>query len=537
MTLFLIATLAATLTAFSPLAAAADWQRHWAIPPGFTLEVDASGFILPVSIAMVPEPGSAPDDPAYYVAELGGRILVVRNDRRVEVFADDFFTLEVDAQMPELAGVIGLTGLCLDAATGYLFAAYVHDTAQGRFNGVTRFSTQPRRFSLRPDATLPIHQPFTLGDSQFTRFPFGHQAGQCQVIGNTLYIGIGDGELTHRPRSDQSSFGKLLHMTLDGLPVNGTPASQAGVADFIFASGLRNPFGQTRVGEHIVVADNGPGVDRVLQVRKGRDYLYDGSDASIATNAMAVLSPARGTAHIAYIGQPPAALPLPAESLLVVISGVPEVFSDDERPEISLIEIEPDSLHVKARPRSLVRYTGNTLQVLSALAPADDGLYFAPVYSEQGTAAPGNVYRLRRAAEGEQPYPNIVGLYRNPKAILRDNGCRGCHTINGKGGNIGPALDRQSLLARNLDRVNSPAFETLLREMNTASADPTAIAARERILAAQGQQRLTTWLTEKILDPTIDNDHSIMPLLNISPTESKSVVRFLLRPRKGAPAR
>ena len=511
------------------------WQANWAIPPGFTLEVDSSGFTLPVSIALVPNPGVEPQDPAYYVTELGGRILVVRNDRKVEVFADNFFALNVDAQMPELAGVIGLTGLCLHPETGYLFATYVHDTGNGRFNGITRFSSKPGTFALAPTGSLDIHAPFELGDSSFTRFPFGHQAGQCQVINDTLYVGTGDGELTHRPRSDQSSFGKILHMQLDGAPVNGTSVENATVADYIFASGLRNPFGQTLVGSKLVIADNGPGVDRVLHVRQGRDYLYDGSDASIETNAMTVLSPAKGTAHITYSGsKPPANVPVPPESLLVVLSGVPEVFNEEERPEISIIEVEPETLHVKSRPRSLVRYTGKTLQVMSSIAMGDDGIYFAPVYAEDGTAGPANVYRLRKNT-GEK-YRNIIGQYRNPRAVLRDNGCRGCHSINGNGGNIGPSLNAADIRERNLARINSEAFENLLRQFNEQETDPALINARKRVLKSQGDARLNVWLREKIMQPTIDNQHSIMPLLDISRTEAQAVIRFIMKEPAKKPA-
>ena len=46
------------------------WQAHWAIPPGYFLEVDSTGYSVPVAIAMVPNPGSEPDSPLYYVCLL-----------------------------------------------------------------------------------------------------------------------------------------------------------------------------------------------------------------------------------------------------------------------------------------------------------------------------------------------------------------------------------------------------------------------------------------------------------------------------------
>ncbi|MFK7977781.1 MAG: PQQ-dependent sugar dehydrogenase [Halioglobus sp.] len=511
-----------------------DWTANWAIPPGYSLEVDSSGYTLPVSIAMVPNPGSEPTDPAYFVAELGGRILAVRNDRKIDVFAERFFELNMTAQMPELSGVLGMTGLCLDSDTGYLFATYVYDSPKGRYNGITRFSTKAKTFALKPSKQLHIRKPFQLGDSSFTRFPFGHQIGQCQIIDDTLFVGIGDGELTHRPRSDQSSFGKIIRMRFDGSPVSGQSMASATLADYIYASGLRNPFGQTSVGGNIVVADNGPGIDRVLHVREGRDYLYDGSDDSIATNAMVIYAPAKGTAHTEFY---PASLngnlPQLSDNLLVVLSGVPEVYVEEEPPEISIFKLEPDTLHVSSRPKSLVRYIGKQLQVLSSVAIAKDGIYFAPVYSENATAGPSNLYKLSPA--NKNSYPNLIGQYRNPRAILRDNGCRGCHKIKGDGGNIGPTLNPDEIRQRHLARVNTPEYERFLNDLNVPNTPKSLMQARKRILSVTGEKRLTFWLQEKILDPTVDNDHSIMPQLNLSKNEAKAVTRFLLKNKKKSP--
>ncbi|MDB4476265.1 PQQ-dependent sugar dehydrogenase [bacterium] len=518
-----------------------NWQAHWAIPPGYFLEVDSTGYSVPVAIAMVPNPGSAPDSPIYYVAELGGRIAVVRNDRQVETFADGFYTLNRSAEMPDLGGVIGLTGLCLDKDTGYLFATYVHDVEGGRYNGITRFATNPDTFSLRPTETFDIHKPFMLGESEFTRLPFGHQIGQCQIIDNKLYVGIGDGELTHRSRSAQSSFGKIMWMQFDGSPVaesnildHGalTQAPDANsLANYLFSSGLRNPFGQTQVGDNIVVADNGPGVDRVLTVRKNRDYLYDGSDASIATNAMVLYSPAKGTANIAFYPEGAASGITQLENnLLVVLSGVPETYIEEEPAEISAFEVEVDSALVISRPRTLVKYVGKEMQVLSSIAIGRDGIYFAPVYGENAVPGISNVYRLSWAPE--KSYPTSIGQYQNARAIMRNYGCRGCHNVFGDGGNVAPTLNATHLRRRNSERLASEEYASKLRQMIARGRDSTDNRARQRVLNADGDKRLSVWTEEKILNPTFDNPESVMPLLGVSKREAEILAKFLLNDKK-----
>lgn len=516
------------------------WQSNWGVPPGYALEVDTSGYRLPVAIVFVPYPATRPDAPLYYVAELGGRILVVRNDRKVEVFAENFFELNLTAEMPDLAGVLGLTGLCLDADTGYLFATYVYDSEGGRYNGITRFASTPQKFSLKPDEILHIREPLTLGDSDFKRLPYGHQIGQCQVIDENLYVGIGDGELTYRSRLSNSSFGKIVRMQLDGSPV--IPAGKVetevhkdSVESYIFAKGLRNPFGQTSVGNNIVVADNGPGIDRVLVVQDGKDYLYDGSDASIATNSMVVFSPAKGTGQVAfYQKDSPGKIGELDNNMLVVLSGVPEVFVEDEPAEISAFEVELDSALVTSRPRTLVKYMGRQMQVLSSIAIAQDGVYFAPVYGENGVPGHSNVYRLSWAPE--KKYPTVLGRYKNAGSIFKKNGCRGCHEILGTGGNIGPTLNPTDLRDRNLARLNTPEYEAHLKKMNQQGKNENANAGRNRVLALQGEKRLRAWIEEKVKDPTFDNPLSVMPLFSISDKQAKVVTRFLLKNRNRAPA-
>ena len=58
----------------------------WTVIPGFRVEVVARGFQLPVSIAFVPNPGSTPTSPLYYVAELYGQIKVVLRNGEVRTY-------------------------------------------------------------------------------------------------------------------------------------------------------------------------------------------------------------------------------------------------------------------------------------------------------------------------------------------------------------------------------------------------------------------------------------------------------------------
>jgi cytochrome c551/c552 len=212
------------------------------------------------------------------------------------------------------------------------------------------------------------------------------------------------------------------------------------------------------------------------------------------------------------------------------LSGVPETYLEEEPSEISAFEVEVDSALVVSRPRTLVKYVGKQMQVLSSLAIGNDGIYFAPVYGEDAVPGSSNVYRLSWAPE--KSYPTALGQYKNARAIMRNYGCRGCHNVFGDGGNVGPTLNATRLRSRNSERLATPEYAAQLTKMIAQDSDEVANRARQRVLNAQGNKKLVAWTEEKMLDPTFDNPNSTMPLVGLSKKEAKLIARFLLNDKK-----
>ena len=63
----------------------------------------------------------------------------------------------------------------------------------------------------------------------------------------------------------------------------------------------RNPFGLEAVEGGLYSAENGINMDRFVQVERGQDYLWNGSDESIATGADALFIPAISPVHVAAL--------------------------------------------------------------------------------------------------------------------------------------------------------------------------------------------------------------------------------------------
>src|SRR4051812_7286665 len=97
----------------------------WQVEAGHKVEVFATGFQLPVNIAFVPSPGPAGTDPLLYVGELYGRIKVVFRNGTVGTYAADLLNYGPTGIFPG-SGEQGLTGLCVDPASGDVFASMVY---------------------------------------------------------------------------------------------------------------------------------------------------------------------------------------------------------------------------------------------------------------------------------------------------------------------------------------------------------------------------------------------------------------------------
>jgi glucose/arabinose dehydrogenase len=206
------------------------------------VQIDTGGYHLPTSIAFVPQPGSGPKDVLYYVAELRGAIKAVTNDRSIYTFADNFFELNVQEELPGGGGQVGLAGLCLDPVHGYVFATYAYqDDQKALRNNIIRFETAPGTFGLKPQGQLSFETSFRSSQSAHS-----HQIGTCTVAGDTIFASLGDGGVPKLAQDLSRLNGKIARLSLDGHPLPDNPFYQDNsnaAENFIWAYGFRNPFG------------------------------------------------------------------------------------------------------------------------------------------------------------------------------------------------------------------------------------------------------------------------------------------------------
>lgn len=506
------------------------WRNDWAVAEGHRVEVDTEGYAFPTAIAVVPDPGPEPSDPLYFVAELRGEVRAVTNDRTVHTFAEDFFSLSPSGELPEYAGETGMAGICLAPSRGYVFVTYTyHDDGVLR-NGMTRFSSREGTFSPSSTSRLHIREPFA-GD----RSALSHQIGSCRVDGDRIYVSVGDGMQPFESGNLDSTLGKVLRMTLDGEPAPGNPFSTDGgrptPRDFVWAYGFRNPFSLEVVDGRVFVADNGLSIDRFMEVREGEDYLWDGTDWSIGVNADAVLKPSPGPVQMAYL--PPGAEGFREETtgqFFVAMSGLPSQEGPPERPGakgVVTIPYDLDEARLDGVPASFLRFRGPGHQSVTGLGFGPDGaLYVVPLFPDRR----GSSAVLRITHDPGNAHPHLV-VDREPEQLLARRGCYGCHALGGqRQSDVGPPLDRDSLVPRLRERLTSEDYLRLLADLDTLEAGPLADYREERraVREAEGMERLRLWIRYKLEEPRFANPGAAMPDLGLTAGEARSIADHLV---------
>lgn len=507
----------------------ADWREDWEIARGFAISVDSTGYELPVNVAVVPQPGPAPSDALYYVVELRGRVKVVTNDRTVHLFAERIGDFRPRSELPSPEGEAGATGICLDAETGYVFVTFVYrdETAVLR-NDIIRYETQPEEFSLSPKSEQRFTEVF-FGDSS----ALSHQIGPCQVKDRHLYVSVGDGMRPNLARSLDSTSGKILRMTLDGAPVHSNPFYSDDVvsrpSNYVWAYGLRNPFGLRVEGDRAFVADNGTAIDRFLHVEAGDDCLWDGTDWSIGARADLIFSPAVSPVGLELNRRKKGGFPARyLDSVFLAISG-PEADRTTGDRGILSFRYDFERARLLSRPTYFLRYRGNGVQLPVGLAFGRDGLLFVPLMPHATGESP--ILRITHDPDASHPYAldDVAKYYDNPSALLRMKGCYDCHSGRDADFNVGPSLDRGVLTRRLSARLNSKQYEESVQALVSRGGIWHARRSKyDEILRARGRERARRWMVYQLLEPGFDNPDSKMPNLGLTMEEAVIIADYLL---------
>ena len=382
-------------------------ENPWVVKqPGYSVQKVAGGLQLPVDIAFVPNPGSAPGDPLLYVTELYGGIKVLSRDGHLSDYASGLLNFSPTGDFPG-SGEQGVTGIVVDPDTGDVFASMVYadgvnpdDPGTPHYNEVVRFqssdggltaSSQTRILDLAPDPTGASHQI-----SNLTIGPDGK-----------LYVHVGDGETPAAAENLDSALGKILRVNLDGSVPTDNPlyddSDGVTVRDEIAAYGFRNPFGgvwRASNGAQYEVEDGPNNNARLARLdlpsATAYDFGWDGTAASMRTGALYNWSPPHALTNIAIV-QPEtfggSGFPAAQMDHAFVAESGPTYASGPQGLGKRIVEFDPDPTtdeYGTSLSRALIEYNGVGYATVVGLAAGPDGLYFTDLYKDVGASSPSD---------------------------------------------------------------------------------------------------------------------------------------------------
>ncbi len=500
----------------------AQGAQDWVAIKNHTVVVENSGWSFPVEIAFVPNPGSNPKDPLYYVSELRGTIKVVTNDRTVFTYAENINSFRPPTELPNELAEVGLAGICLDPEKGYLFATTAYLKNSTFYNKIVRFEHQTSQFSITPKKPIEFTKIFDNDESTNS-----HQIGKC-VIGNDrkLYVGIGDGHHHHKSQGLDNPNGKILRMNLDGTAPTDNPyynnQKPDSITGYIFTYGLRNPFGITLDdNDQLYITDNGPDRDRLIEAVSGKNYLWDGTNESMRGNSIWNWSGSVGPAGAIYLGKT-TKFPYWQKRILVSQGGTPQTPGPSNKGKVTInsFPVHPGR-GLSAKPETLVSFRGNYLQMLIPLAEGPDGIYFSGFFPD-----PKNQTSIFKLVREEGKIPDLKSL--SGAELFHNKGCVGCHRITGVGGNAGPPLDGL------VDRLRQTLFtEKYTEQLEAVDQLTTPIhlkyrKAREELQRLEGEQKIQLWMRLRLEEPRFDMQFSQMPKPDLSVADIEKLTAYLL---------
>lgn len=391
----------------------------WTLAPGWAIDLAATGFSLPVAIEFVTNPGPSADSPLYYVAELYGTIRVVLRSGEVRTYATGLLNYNPNGSFPG-AGEQGLGDIAYDPTTGDLYLT----TLFSAINGVDNAPHYPA-----VDRLTSADGGLTMASRTRILSMVGEEQGQAHYISSItfgpddrLYVHNGDGFVPETAQNLNSYRGKILRMLRSGAPAADNPlynlADGVNSRDYIFSTGVRNPFGGAwRFSDSsLFFVENGPSVDRFARAGRNVNFGYDGSDASMFINAIYNWVPSTAPVNIGIVqaerfggsGFPPEFF---GRAYVSQFGGTFAIGPGDGRLKtVTEFEVASDGSLVSG-PTPIAVYNGTGASAPVALTVGPDGVYFSDFFAEFSLSNPtqpdANIYRLRWV--GLPPPPDCDG--------------------------------------------------------------------------------------------------------------------------------
>ncbi len=496
-------------------------NSEWLIDHGFKLSEMPIQLESASDIAYIGDKSKSKGDVLFYISTLRGEIYGWTRSKKLLKLGVDEEIYQPRKELPDFEGETGMGGICLSPDQQFLFTTGVYVKGWARINKVTRWKIDAQG-SLSKDIELKeVFEKDTTGNA--------HQIGHCLVDHEGhLWFGTGDGHIDENSHRLTSSNGKIFRTNLNFEGVLSNPffnsEKPSSLESLIYSSGFRNPWALDLVGGQLFVADNGPSIDRLIKVQKGKDYPWDGKDSSMLFGNEMVFHRALGPSDLLYVPEDHPVERLRGHLLMLVSH------------KTSVLAIPVNDGGVRSTPWWLVqprRFHKNRRQDFSGLALGKDAVYITHLRMDRVNQRllPAPILKIEARTEADS---STEAIKYTGEQLLEVAGCRSCHAVAGWGGEMGPDLDN---IAERLEaRLEDSAYLKQLEKIHSRNDGPESLPVevkkiRQQIIDQEGslEDRMRLWIKAKVLFPQFEKTESGMAKLDISLGDADKLAAYLIK--------
>lgn len=113
---------------------------------------------------------------------------------------------------------------------------------------------------------------------------------------------------------------------------------------------------------------------------------------------------------------------------------------------------------------------------------------------------------------------------------MQTRGCFACHSLNNnRSSSVAPILDRETLLPRIRQRLDSEEYASAAQALDLVNEEPFAIyrEARQAVQRAEGLEHIGIWVENRIREPRFDGPDAAMPNLGLPANTARSIANYL----------
>ena len=485
----------------------------WELASRYKLHVAATGFDMPTRIVFPPASEDSNSEVHFYVAELGGAIRCVLKDGTIETLVDGLLNYE-----REPLDELGLFGLDIHPNGQQLFCALTYWDGHA---GVYRNKIESIELTLggkrasKRQIILDITSEATVASYQICFVKVAPDG--------TLFAGIGSGANKQDAVSLEKFAGKIIHMDIEGnaLPDNPFYDAEAPTSarSYIYAYGIRNPYDMAwhPNGQHAIVSDVGPGLDRVFRLEKGESYCFKGGesgDGAMRSNALYTFGPgAQAPTGLCFVDNAAYGMD-EGHSLLVGVFGPVHTSGSGDYKCIHRFDVSPTA-RLAGVKETIVRYNGVFYSSVTDIEVGNNGeVYFADPFGDgdEPHKNKGTIYRLSKneaqpTTDAQVETHSVAG-----QAIFKKYACVSCHDLHsGTSKKEGPSLG--NVRSRLLERLASKAYLDNLDELAENGGEFYANQKNkyDELRSLNGIDRVRAWFAYHVRNPRFDLRNAKMP--------------------------